>query len=179
MSTKLPLTVLVMELSESLRLGNCCLLLGWGETKTNLRTTCPTWNLTVLTWVCVACVCVGSGLNKEGMCFWISWCKRVSWGNAKKKIRNHTGGTKTKKKNAESRIGSLGVLGGSDVHLRGYSIRLPSETKWLSLALVLGVNPTHTAHTIIMRRPKKTVRFQLWWFFNCRDSVVCMCTVYL
>jgi hypothetical protein len=43
MSTKFPLTVLVMELSESLRLGNCCLLLDWlSKTKTNLRTTCPT-----------------------------------------------------------------------------------------------------------------------------------------
>jgi hypothetical protein len=29
MSTKFPLTVLVMELSESLRLGNCCLTLDW------------------------------------------------------------------------------------------------------------------------------------------------------
>ena len=29
MSTKFPLTVLVMELSESFRFGNCCLTLDW------------------------------------------------------------------------------------------------------------------------------------------------------
>ena len=100
-------------------------------------------------------MCVGNRLNKEGLCFRFLMHAKKNREEMPKKIRNHTGGTKTKKKNAEKRIGSLvGRMSTSDQRLFD-SVAIGNKMAVVSL----GVNPTHT---ILMRRQKKTVRFQLW-----------------
>ena len=96
-------------------------------------------------------MCVGNRLNKEGLCFRFLMHAKKFREEMPKKIRNHTGGTKTKK-TAEKRIGSLvGRMSTSDQRLFD-SVAIGNKMAVVSL----GVNPTHT---ILMRRQKKQSAF--------------------